>query len=141
METAGDGRDNEAGPNILRIGLSTFVNAQSGTRFSIAPTSGTGGNRMLMAFMTFVHANSAQQKHGEQIAATMPIWPVSGSAIVKDGLMVVRLKIASLSRNIANDYSHCSGGGRSPIALSHGDAAQKRDHSSGFRGGNFKAVR
>jgi hypothetical protein len=49
-------------------------------------------SRMLMAFMTFAHANTAQQKHGEQIAATMPVWPVSGSAIVKDGLMVVRLK-------------------------------------------------
>ena len=49
-------------------------------------------SRMLMAFMTFAPANTAQQKHGEQIAATMPVWPVSGSAIVKDGLMVVRLK-------------------------------------------------
>jgi hypothetical protein len=49
-------------------------------------------SRMLMAFMTFAVANTAQQQHGEQIAATMPIWPVSGSAIVKDGLMVVRLK-------------------------------------------------
>ena len=49
-------------------------------------------SRILMAFMTFAPANTAQQKHGEQMAATMPVWPVSGSAIVKDGLMVVRLK-------------------------------------------------
>ncbi len=46
----------------------------------------------LLVLAACFYANTAQQKHGEQIAATMPVWPVSGSAIVKDGHMVVRLR-------------------------------------------------